>query len=222
MRGGFGRGWSGWRCGRAAAVAASRPGRLPRGTGATVVVAPACAVRRPGVRQSRRLRAEAVGRYRRQPDHVAARSASAQGSDSGAGTACSRSGSFCGDPGRIRTCDHPISVPLRLSPPRAGRALGSGLSLHHRPFGPQVPAIQSLHLPRERRGLARDCHAARAGNRGFPEFDRFCTAGFPTGTPIEVGCSIQLSYGAVHRSRGLARPALIGKRCDSVNRGRAA
>lgn len=57
----------------------------------------------------------------------------------------------------------------------------------------RVPAVQSLHLPRKGAWLG----IATPLGRGFPEFDRFCSAGFPTRTPIEGGCSIQLSYGAM-------------------------
>jgi hypothetical protein len=79
-------------------------------------------------------------------------------------------------------CGKQIFVPLRLSPPPDGvRGLdypfAIAASLRRRP--------SSLYtFPK--RGLARDwrgcCPCA------FPEFERFCSAGFPAGTPIEVCC----------------------------------
>src|SRR6185503_10190171 len=66
------------------------------------------------------------------------------------------------------------------------QGLGSGLSLHR--FPDTFPVFRccpsSLYtFPTEsyllRLGLARDRHVT-----GFPDFEQFCTAGFPTGTQV--------------------------------------
>ena len=53
-------------------------------------------------------------------------------------------------------------------------------------FPPKAPPIQSLHLPSQQgfgSGLAWGMNPL-----AFPDFERFYSVGFPTGTPIEVCC----------------------------------
>lgn len=69
-----------------------------------------------------------------------------------------------------------IFLPLRLSPPRQARSW-SGLSLHRAPAMPAVRCCPSSLYTFPARGLARDRHFT-----GFPEFEQFCTLGFPRGT----------------------------------------
>ena len=63
------------------------------------------------------------------------------------------------------------------------QGLGSGLSLHHVPDGSGMLGAARLvstpSRPVVRPGLARDRHVT-----GFPDFEQFCTAGFPTGTQV--------------------------------------
>ena len=71
---------------------------------------------------------------------------------------------------------------LRLSPPLLPwlQGLGSGLSLHRVPdVVPVARCCPSSLYTFPFRGLARDRHVT-----GFPDFEQFCTAGFPAGTQV--------------------------------------
>ena len=87
----------------------------------------------------------------------------------------------------------PGFIPLRLSPPPAGRSW-SGLSLRHGPRGPSGAARLVSTPSRPAPGLARDRHGARAPKRS-PTLSG-STAPFPRAAP-NLGnlCSILLSYG---------------------------
>ena len=70
-----------------------------------------------------------------------------------------------------------FSYPLRLSPPPIGGRLWSGLSLHRAPEG--LGAARLVSTP-SRSTLRAWLGIPRV--RGFPEFEQFCTRGFPRGT----------------------------------------
>ena len=80
-----------------------------------------------------------------------------------------------------------IFIPVygfRRRPPLSQWGLGSGLSLHRARIWLRVSGAARLVSTPSRRerfppGLARDRHFT-----GFPEFEQFCTAGFPAGTRV--------------------------------------
>src|SRR5215472_3041409 len=77
-----------------------------------------------------------------------------------------------------------IFVPLRLSPPPRGRSR-SGLSLRHNLWGRRRRPSSLYTFPFKGAWLGIGVVRSLA----FPEFERFCSAGFLAGTPLKSAAS---------------------------------
>lgn len=126
-------------------------------------------------------------------------------------------------------CEKQIFVPLRLSPPPNDRRLDNRLpgvrgldypfamagrqrreavstGRRRRPSSLYTVPLQARHpRPRPQKawlGIGLGCPLA------FPEFERFCTAGFPAGTPNQVCCVYRFRHVRIHARclPGISRP----------------